>query len=236
VLPRVTKRYARSSKLSCTNNLKQIGLAYRQWAIDNGEKFPAMVSTANGGAKEWIEAGMVYTSFLVISNELSTPKILICPFDERKTTVTATTFGSPSSLWIPLTNNHSVNYVVGLDADEAQPNTILSGDDNFTVAGAKPEAGVLMLWTNRPLAWTKERHVNEGNIGLGRRLGNGSHQSDVEEGVGEHWRRDKPLGASLSVRWLPRCFYHTWLGPYPVFRVFVAGIASGKSALRIDSG
>jgi prepilin-type processing-associated H-X9-DG protein len=166
ILPGVAKRHARSSRVSCTNQLKQIGLAYRQWGIDNGDKFPAMVTTANGGAKEWIEAGMAYTSFLVVSNELHTPKLLVCPDEARKTIVTATTFDYASSHGIPLTNNHSVTYFVGLDADEAQPHTIVSGDDNFMVAGSKPRAGVLMLWTNSSVAWTKERHVNQGNIGL----------------------------------------------------------------------
>jgi len=54
----------------------------------------------------------------------------------------------------------------GADADEAPPHSIVSGDDNITVAGAKPNSGVLMLWTNGPVAWTKERHVNQGNLGL----------------------------------------------------------------------
>ena len=165
-LPLIAKRHARSSKISCTNQLKQIGLAFRQWGLDNGDKYPAMVSTANGGAKEWIEAGATYTSFLVMSNELNTPKILVCPYEKRKKIVAATTFGFPSSPWIPLTNNHSVTYFVGLDADEAQPNTILSGDDNFLVSGEEPKSGVLLLWTNSPVAWTKDRHVYQGNLAL----------------------------------------------------------------------
>lgn len=171
LLPLIAKPRVHSCRISCTNHLKQIGLAYRQWATDNNDKFPAQVSTANGGAKEWIEAGTVYTSFLVMSNELNTPKLLICPQEKNTKRVAATLFtsaipadASPST--VPYTGNSNLSYFVGLDADETQPDTILSGDDNFTVAGAKPAPGILMLWTNTPAAWTKDRHVNQGNIGF----------------------------------------------------------------------
>lgn len=171
VLPRLARANRRSAHLSCTNHLKQIGLAYRVWATDNGDKFPAAVSTASGGAREWIEAGATYTSFLVMSNELNTPKILVCPEEKRRTVITATTFGFPpspgvSATGIALTNNHSVTYFVGLDADETQPGTLLSGDDNFTLDGARPASGVLLLWSNRPVAWPQTRHRNQGNIGF----------------------------------------------------------------------
>jgi prepilin-type processing-associated H-X9-DG protein len=171
ILPRFAKARVHCCRASCTNRLRQIGLAHRQWAIDNGDKYPAAVSTADGGAKEWVERGDAYASYLVMSNELNTPKILICPDDATPNRVIATTFSQsvPSgSIYpaIPLTNNSSVSYFVGLDADETKPTIIVSGDDNFTVAATKPKQGVLMLWTNSPVAWTKERHVNQGNIGL----------------------------------------------------------------------
>jgi prepilin-type processing-associated H-X9-DG protein len=167
-LPLIARRSARTSRTGCTNNLKQIGLAYRQWSIDDGDKYPAAVSTADGGAKEWIEAGAVYTSYLVLSNELNTPKILICPEDRTPKRVQATTFEwpSPSPNSVPFTNNDNVSYFVGLDADETEPQRILVGDDNFLVGGVKPKPGVLSLWTNTPVAWTKDRHAKQGNVGL----------------------------------------------------------------------
>ena len=50
--------------IQCINNLKQIGLAARIYANDNGDVFPP--------------------NFLVMSNELSTPKILVCPADKGR--------------------------------------------------------------------------------------------------------------------------------------------------------
>ena len=169
ILPRLTRSRGCSLRFNCTSNLKQIGSAYRQWSINSGDKYPTAVSTADGGAKEWIEAGAVYTSYLVLSNELNTPKILICPEDRTPMRVQATTFtwptASPSPNSIPFTNNDNVSYFVGLDADEIEPQRILVGDDNFLVSGVKPKPGKLLLWTNTPVAWTKDRHVKQGNIG-----------------------------------------------------------------------
>ena len=37
------------SRLGCTSNLKQVGLGYRLWANDNGDRFPFSVSNHLGG-------------------------------------------------------------------------------------------------------------------------------------------------------------------------------------------
>src|SRR5882724_8113127 len=66
-------------RINCVNNLKQIGLAFRTWALDNNDKYPMQVSVTNGGAMEIVSTGTVFTVFQVMSNELSTPKILFCP-------------------------------------------------------------------------------------------------------------------------------------------------------------
>ena len=38
--------------ISCVNNLKQIGLSYRLWEGDNGDKYPMSVSVTNGGTMD----------------------------------------------------------------------------------------------------------------------------------------------------------------------------------------
>jgi len=77
--------------ITCVNNLKQIGLAFRTWAIDNDGRFPFHQSTNNGGTMELCgRAGGDGDSnaalhFRVMSNELSTPLILLCPKDRART-------------------------------------------------------------------------------------------------------------------------------------------------------
>jgi hypothetical protein len=72
------------------NNMKQIGLAFRTWAIDNGDQYPFNVSTNKGGTLELsMPGGDGFDSnaariFQVMSNELSTPKILVSPADSKR--------------------------------------------------------------------------------------------------------------------------------------------------------
>jgi len=142
----------------CVENLKQIGFANIVWAYDHNGKFPTEVSVANGGTKELTADGKnLWLNFLVLSNELSTPKILRCPADKSR--VAAKNF----------TTNYSaqnVSYFVGLDADTNHPNMFLIGDDNFAIGGVPVTPGLLGFSTNTPIAWTDERHFSAGNIGF----------------------------------------------------------------------
>ena len=79
--------WRRSSRLGCDSNLKQIGLAFRTWAIDNDGLLPFSVSTNAGGTMEFCAPGSdgfdtnAALHFQVMSNELSTTRILVCPED-----------------------------------------------------------------------------------------------------------------------------------------------------------
>jgi hypothetical protein len=80
----------RAVQITCVNNLKQVGLAFRQWALDNADQFPFNVSTNAGGTRELCDRGTdgfernAACHLLVMSNELNTPKILVCPKDKRR--------------------------------------------------------------------------------------------------------------------------------------------------------
>lgn len=65
MLPALAKAKARAQQINCVTNLKQIGLAARMWSNDHNGKFPP--------------------DFSSMSNELATPKILVCPGDSSKT-------------------------------------------------------------------------------------------------------------------------------------------------------
>lgn len=149
--PRVSR-----NRLGCTSNLKQVGLAFRIWSGDHGEKFPMAVSTNKEGSLEFIGTGNVLQHYLAISNELNTPKVLTCPWDKKRT---------PTGDFARLSNKN-LSYFVGLDADETRPQTILSGDRNLSTNG-RIMSGILVLPSNIPVRWTKDIHVNCGNIGLG---------------------------------------------------------------------
>lgn len=155
LLPALAPAKRKSSKINCVNNVKQIGLAFRIWAGDNGDKFPMEISVTNGGGME-LSGGTAWMNYLVMSNELSTPKLLICPQDTDRWA--ATNFSTDLKL--------KISYFVGLDANQIHPQALLSGDDNFSINGVPVKSGLLNLTANTPIQWTAARHNSAGNVVL----------------------------------------------------------------------
>src|SRR3989442_14078307 len=52
LLPALARAKARAQRINCTNNLKQVGLAMRTWALDNNDQNPMRVAGAQGGASD----------------------------------------------------------------------------------------------------------------------------------------------------------------------------------------
>jgi prepilin-type processing-associated H-X9-DG protein len=154
LIPALVSAKGKSKRIQCVNNLKQDGLAFRLWEGDNGDKYPMAVSTNNGGTMEYAEDGNAFRHFQVMSNELSTPKILVCPADNR------TAAASFARL-----KNQNVSYFVGLNAEETRPQMLLTGDRNVT-NGLSPVRSVLELRPEIPAGWTEIMHNGVGNIGL----------------------------------------------------------------------
>jgi prepilin-type processing-associated H-X9-DG protein len=158
VLPAIVRRLNRSSKTNCVNNLKNVGLAFRVWSTDNGGSVPWTVTTNQGGTAEVIQdAEHLWMQFVVISNELSTPKILHCPNDSER--IPATNFTKLA--------NTNLSYFVGLGATEDNPKSILSGDRNWMTSRVPVLPGQLVLSTNVNFGFSKKIHQTGGNILMG---------------------------------------------------------------------
>ena len=184
LLPALAAAKRKAQKINCTNNLKQVGLSFREWAGDNSDKLPMAVSTATGGASEYCaHAGVSPTpynpwiSFMVMSNELSTPKILLCPSD--------TTHLTPA-IGFPAVNNGNISYFVNGDVvGDGDPQMIMAGDENIgpSPGGSSPAANAwkhAAQWptstsaANPAFGWTlADLHQGSGNI----LLADGSVQS-----------------------------------------------------------
>jgi prepilin-type processing-associated H-X9-DG protein len=169
LFPVLIKKQSKSSKTSCAYNLKIVGLAFRIWTSDNNDNTPTTVSQTNGGAMEAVLTGNVAAVFQVMSNELQTPKLLLCPMDKKR--AEAKFFRKQELLKDGQVTNHflgnsNISFFVGLDANDLNPKMFLAGDDNFLVADKAVQPGVISLTTNVPVAWSDERHERQGNVGL----------------------------------------------------------------------
>ena len=176
LLPALAKAKAKAQRINCANNLKQVGLSFRLWGGDNGDRYCMGIAPNQGGPQAGqavtattsmnslagaTAARYTYQIFQVMSNELGTPKIVACPSDGDR---------SPKdNFGVAFVDNTAVSYFVGKEADESNPQYILGGDRNV---GIKPAAG----WSGTagpggvtgfsPNAATTGYYVNSTGLGL----------------------------------------------------------------------
>lgn len=157
LLPSLAGGPRKSTRIGCVNNLKQIGLAYRIWAGDNGDKFSMEIYATNVFAIKLAATGNSYVLWRAMSNELATPKILHCPADKQRTNALSFTQGFSDA---------NISYFFNLNGVTTDPQMILAGDDNLIVNGVRVSPGILNLSTSNSVSWAKERHDGAGNAGL----------------------------------------------------------------------
>lgn len=146
-------------QVACANNLRQVGLAARIWAMDNNDnndKFPMEAPETNGATMEFVTGPNAFRHFQVMSNGLSTPKIIFFRAEPDADRVQATNFDI---------GNSNVSYFIGVDATQSKPVMILFGDHSLT-NGAPVRNGVMELVAKRRVSWADEVHEHRGNIAL----------------------------------------------------------------------
>jgi prepilin-type N-terminal cleavage/methylation domain-containing protein len=192
LLPALAAAKRKAQRINCVNNLKEVGLAFRVWEGDNGDKYPMAVSTASGGALERVASGnnsltpvggSYIFAFICMSNELSTPKLLLCTSDAGHSTA--------ATNWTQLVANYNsapasaanfISYFLCGDANESYPQMIISGDRNVCTTATAGTPGNAMNMTNGnystvsvngstlkafPWAWSaNDLHQKVGDIGL----------------------------------------------------------------------
>ena len=193
LLPVLAAAKRRAQRINCVSNLKQVNLAFRIWEGDNNNLYPMAVSTSAGGALETtanqttkaMVASGITNIFCVMSNELSTPKVLICPSDSTRSA--ATNFQEIGSSANPGTTQglgtNAISFFVCGDATEAYPQMVLDGDRNVGLTPTAGQPATVIGMTGGfelggtsttgspapPTAWAwsaNDMHLKVGNIGL----------------------------------------------------------------------
>jgi prepilin-type N-terminal cleavage/methylation domain-containing protein len=220
LLPALAAAKKKAQKINCVNNLKQVGLAFRIWSGDNSDKTPMAVTYTSGGAMEYVQTSSTTTSqgfnpiapFMVMSNELSTPKVTYCPSDSYQSTA-PTNFNSyydgrngTAGLGAQTANGWCSYFVNGAVANDSDPQVILDGDRNignqtatanntaasyaFIATSGSPQSpsaasGQLLTataWGTANNAWAWSQNENHQKTG-NIGLGDGSVQSVTVSGL-----------------------------------------------------
>jgi len=166
LLPALAKAKSKAQRITCVNNLKQLGLGFTLWADDHGDKYPSVVDPIEGGSKTLTE---VWMHFATLSNEMVTPKILNCPSDAAKQR--AMEFSAQPRGLLALKNT-AVSYAIGTSAGPEKPGMHLAGDRNINGkdgqnCGPAALTGVItqLLPAENP-SWDATMHQNAGNMVL----------------------------------------------------------------------
>jgi competence protein ComGC len=186
ILPGLSRVKGKPTRIMCVNNLKEIGTACRLWAGDNSDLVPAQQTVSHGGWKDLLtnadQGAICWTNFAIMSNELGqSPKVVVCPDDAR---LAAADFATDFK------DNTHLSYFVGVSANDAYPQSLLSGDRNLG-RGTKPDRDYgfspqngkgndVAIQTNTmtgPVSWSLKMHSHGSRAGAGNiLLGDGSAQ------------------------------------------------------------
>ncbi|MGA2749919.1 MAG: hypothetical protein ABSG59_14180 [Verrucomicrobiota bacterium] len=201
LIPALQRAGDKSRRITCVCNLKGIGTAYRIWANDNGDRFPASAPVTNGGWNSLLSrtngAAYCWTNYAIMANELGmSPTALVCPADERR----------PAASFSNLANSN-ISYFVGVEANDTYPQSLLGGDRNLGPGTVPdPEYGYSPtngqgndVIINGPVCWSLKMHSRGNLAGAGNiLLGDGSAQQVTSQNLTQNWLTNAFIRTSNS--------------------------------------
>ena len=171
MLPALASSRPRSQRVLCANNLRQIGQAFHIWGSDHGDRLPYAVDVIEGGTQRHPLAVNPWLHFSWISNELSTPAILLCPSDTGRP---ARDFsGDPNGGYLhPSFANAATSYTL-THGEDGSGRSMISFDRNLGNDGTSACPLFAQAWRvgvsflappSANLRWDDRLHGSSGNI------------------------------------------------------------------------
>jgi len=173
LLPALAQAKEKARRIACVNNLKETSISMHLFVTDH-DKYPWRLPQSEGGS---FARTFVYYSFLAMSNDIETVKMLVCPSDKR----------SIAPDWGGLRDTN-ISYFLGVDTKEERPGMLLVGDWN--IDGGRPNQNCPIAGINNHLTmqfgrveiprlfWGEGPHRYAGNVSIGDAS---AHQVDARK-------------------------------------------------------
>ncbi len=164
VLPALAHDRARSARIICVNNLRQIGVAMQMWGNDHNDRPPYYYLVAEGGTRLHPLAVNPWIHFSWISNELHTPRVLLCPSDTGNPATDFSTSATGGYLHPNFANRATSYFLAHEGGLRFEPQRHMSGDRN--VGGGRAGGSSVFGVALRPdsIYWTPGLHHPAGNL------------------------------------------------------------------------
>jgi len=173
-LPLLATPRNESERAGCFNNLRAIGLAARVWANDHDERFPWITPVTEGGTQPVPIGGktaIAWTEFIALSNELSSPHVLVCPGD-RAARVASHWGNSADGFANSGFRGNALSYILSYHSQSTLPRSVITADRDFRPAGfarASCSRGPVNVFTLYGISdpnvfWTNELHAAAGHF------------------------------------------------------------------------
>ncbi len=169
VLPALAHDRARSSRIICANNLRQISAAQQLWGNDHNDLPPVMVPVNEGGTRAHPLAVNTWIHFAALSNELVSARVLSCPSD---TGPMAEDFSNAQGRGYlnPNYRNSATSYFVAYSGVSNDPQwAVIGGDRNITfdtygACGLLNYANGIIRNSSAGGHWSTNLHNLNGNV------------------------------------------------------------------------
>jgi len=200
-LPSTIKVKGKAQRIDCVNNLKEIGVANLIWAGDHGDAVPKSKLMPSGGLAALFagtNAGTNCWAYYAVLQEFGeSPKILLCPADERKAAAYFAKGGATNAAGTGVfKDNTTVSYFFSPDANDVFPQSIAFGDrnlgpgtvphDDYGFSPANGQGNDVVI--NGPVCWSLKMHSAGNTAGAGNiLLGDGSAQQITSASFNKFW-------------------------------------------------
>jgi prepilin-type N-terminal cleavage/methylation domain-containing protein len=185
LLPALARAKAKAQRINCVSNMKQVALGFIIWVHDHEAgnvhmRVPA--PPAGEGTRGHPLRANIWFQYSWVSNEVESPKVLVCPSDKQAKTATDWTLDPNGGFVHNNFQNEAVSFALSMEAgvitggaaafDAAQEHILLldrnmevtDGSDN----GCGSQVGNAWKLVTQPTArstWLKKPNYGHGNIG-----------------------------------------------------------------------